>query len=1074
MPSLKIKLALKTNMEITSTGSVSDRLKKTEGAATEQPQGRAVCPSKQATALDPVAAHATLAGTHGREYWRSLEELAETPEFQELLHREFPSQASEWTDAASRRDFLKLMGASLALAGLTGCTRQPDEYIAPYTKPVEGLAPGKPLFFATAMTLGGIAQPLLVKSHMGRPIKVEGNPEHPASLGATDAFAQASILSLYDPDRSQTLTHLGEIRPWPTFLGEMQAMIEGKRASKGAGLRFLTETVTSPTLAAQLQSLLAEFPAAKWHQYEPVGRDNVRAGAQLAFGQDINTIYKFENAEVILSLDADFLGSGPGRLRYAREFAAKRRLTEGKREMNRLYVLESTPTITGAKADHRWPMKATEIAGFAFAVAASLGAQSGSDSASWRTIFKFDSSDQSLAKRLTVLTTELQQHRGKSLVIVGDHQPPAVHALAHGMNQSLGNVGSTVIHTASLEANPVNQMASLSELVKDMNAGAVDTLIIIGGNPVYNVPADLKFREALSQVRLRVHLSLYNDETSELCHWHIPEAHYLESWGDARAYDGTVTLMQPLIASLYHGKSSYELLAAFSKQPERSGRDIIRDYWRGARPSGDFEQFWRKALHDGFITNTALSPKTGMSEAHLVLALYAATRGSDGNALPGSINAGGTPALSGMEVIFQTDPAIHDGRFANNGWLQELPKPLTKLTWDNVALISPATATKLGLASTEHPEQANGKVIELSYQNRKMRAPVWVMPGKPDDSITVQLGYGRWRAGHVGTGLGSNAYDLRTSTAPWFATGIEVKDTGERYALACMQMQQSLEGLEDRHIIRTATLEEYQKTPDFAHHEAHTPSKELSLYPGFKYDGYAWGMAIDQQSCVGCNACVVACQAENNIPIVGKQQVINGRIMHWLRIDTYFKGALTNPETHFQPMLCQHCENAPCEVVCPVNATNHDAEGLNTMVYNRCVGTRYCSDNCPYKVRRFNFLLYGDWNTPTLKMLRNPEVSVRSRGVMEKCTYCVQRIMHAKIEAEKEDRTVRDGEVVTACQAVCPAQAIVFGDINDPKSRVAKLKAEPRNYGVLAELNTQPRTTYLASVRNPNKEIEHA
>lgn len=1035
-------------IEMNSPGNVSDRLKKAEGAITQHPQlaDKAVCPSKPASALDPDAARTPQAGTQGREYWRSLEELAETPEFQELLHREFPSQASEWTDAASRRDFLKLMGASLALAGLTACTRQPDEFITPYVKPVEGLAPGKPLFFATAMTLGGVAQPLLVKSYMGRPIKVEGNPEHPASLGATDVFAQASVLGLYDPDRSQTLTHLGEIRPWPSFLGEMQAVMEGKREGKGAGLRFLTETVTSPTLASQLQTLLTEFPAAKWHQYEPAGRDNVRAGAQLAFGQDVNTIYKFENAEVILALDADFLGSGPGRLRYAREFAAKRRLTAGKREMSRLYVVESTPTITGAKADHRLPIRASAVEAFARAVANGIPATA--------VILTIDAGpDVTAQTRLaTAVIKDLQQHRGKSLVIAGDHQSPAVHALAHAMNQALGNVGSTVIHTASLEANPVNQLASLGDLVKDINAGAVDTLIIIGGNPVYNAPADLNFRDALTKVRLRVHLSLYNDETSELCHWHIPEAHYLESWGDARAYDGTVTLTQPLIAPLYHGKTAHELLAAFSKQPERSGRDIIHDYWETQRPSGDFEQVWRKALHDGFITDTALPPKPVSATAP----------------------AGGTPALPGVEIIFQPDSSVYDGRFANNGWLQELPKTLTKLTWDNVALISPATSAKLDLASAEHPEQANGRVIELSYQNRKVRAPVWVMPGKPDDSITVQLGYGRWRAGHIGTGLGFNAYAIRTSAAPWFATGVEVKDTGERYPLASTQSQQSLDGLEERHIIRNATLDEYQKEPDFAHHLGHAPSKDLTLYPGFKYDGYAWGMAIDQQSCIGCNACVVACQAENNIPIVGKQQVINGRVMHWLRIDTYFKGALTNPQTHFQPMLCQHCENAPCEVVCPVNATNHDAEGLNVMVYNRCVGTRYCSDNCPYKVRRFNFLLYGDWDTPTLKMARNPEVSVRSRGVMEKCTYCVQRIMHAKIEAEKEDRQVRDGEIVTACEAVCPTQAIVFGDVNDPKSRVAKLKAEPRNYGVLAEVNTQPRTTYLASVRNPNSEIEHA
>lgn len=980
----------------------------------------------------------------GKDYWRSLEELVDTEEFRQYLYREFPENAQEWNDPVGRRQFLKLMGASLALAGLSACTRQPTETIVPYVQPPEYIVPGRPLFFATATSISGIADGLLVESHMGRPTKVEGNPDHPSSRGATDAFAQASVLTLYDPDRSQTLTYLGEIRPWTAFLGEIQSVMADKRATQGAGLRILTETVGSPTLAAQLRALLTEFPAAKWHQYEPVNRDNARAGARLAFGRDVNTIYRFEAAEVVLALDCDFLACGPGNLRYARDFAAKRRIVAGNTGMNRLYVVESALTGTGAKADHRLALRSGEIEGLARAVAAALGAPVASTytaHANW----------------VGALARDLQRHRGKSIIIAGDSQPPIVHALAHAMNQMLGNVGNTVVYTDPVEANTADHTESLRQLAGDMEAGAVDMLVIVGGNPVYTAPADLNFRELISKVRLRIHLSLYNDETSELCHWHIPEAHYLETWSDARAYDGTVSIIQPLIAPLYRGKSAHELLAAFTSQPERSGYDIVRDYWRSRNSSGDFEQFWRKALHDGLVPNTVLPAISVNVNMSAIAAQPPAALGSGQGA---------------MEIVFKPDPTIYDGRFANNGWLQELPKPLTKLTWDNAALIAPNTAIRLGLASAGRPEEANEKVVELNYQGRAVQAPILVMPGHAEDSVTVHLGYGRWRAGRVGSGQGFNAYAIRASTAPWFGSGLEIRPTGHRYPLAITQQHHMLEG---RNHVRAATLEQYRQDPEFAHKMAHAP--EGSLYPDYQYPGYAWGMAIDQMACVGCNACVVACQAENNIPIVGKAQVLNNREMHWLRIDTYYKGDPGKPETieaYFQPMLCQHCEKAPCEVVCPVAATVHDSEGLNNMIYNRCVGTRYCSNNCPYKVRRFNFLQYVDWDTPSLKLMRNPDVTVRSRGVMEKCTYCVQRIAYARIEAEKEGREIRDGEIVTACQAACPTEAIVFGNINDKNSRVARLRAEPRNYGVLAELNTRPRTTYLAAVRNPNQEIEKA
>ncbi|HET9533482.1 MAG TPA: TAT-variant-translocated molybdopterin oxidoreductase [Blastocatellia bacterium] len=1029
----------------------------------------------------------------GRQYWRSLEELAETEEFQQWLHREFPSQASEFTDPVGRRRFLKLMGASLALAGVTACTRQPTEKIAPYLRQPEGLIPGKPWFYATAMPFNGVGMGLLVESHEGRPTKVEGNPEHPSSLGATDIFAQASLLTLYDPDRSQVVTYIDDPRSYAAFLGAVRREMVAQQGTRGGGLRILTGSVTSPTLADQMKTLLAQYPSAKWHQYDPA-EGNAKEGARLAFGQYANTVYRFDQANLIVSLDSDFLTTGPASVRYSRDFMTRRRIEGGKAEMNRLYVIESTPNCTGAAADQRLPLRASEILGFASAIAAGVGVQAG----------PLTASPQSgpHANWVNAIVNELNQNRGNSLVVAGEYQPPAVHALAHSINQALGNVGRTVVYTDPVHANPVDDMASLVELARDLDAGLVDVLLIIGSNPVYTAPADLDFGEKIKKARMRIHSSLYKDETSELCQWHIPEAHYLESWSDVRAYDGTVTIIQPLIAPLYSGKTAHEVVAAFSDQPERSSYDIIREYWQrnissagrapqpapaqsatpaqpgpspqagqapaaptpAPEPAGDFESAWRRALHDGFIANSALAQK------------QVSVSGAWAASLPQQ-----SPAdASAIEILFRPDPTIYDGQFSNNGWLQELPKPISKLTWDNAALISPATARRLGVES--RAGNRGGEIladqIEIQYHGRSLVIPVWVTPGQPDNCITLHLGYGRRRAGRVGTGTGFNAYSIRTSDAPWQGAGAQVSATATNFVLAATQLHHMIDTdtLEQRDIVRAGTLEEYRKHPEhgLAPANAHGEHALPSLYPEYKYEGYAWGMAIDISACTGCSACVVACQAENNIPVVGKEQVRFGREMQWLRIDSYHKGGEENPETYFQPVPCMHCEKAPCEVVCPVAATVHSAEGLNDMVYNRCVGTRYCSNNCPYKVRRFNFLLYQDFNTASLKLLRNPDVSVRSRGVMEKCTYCVQRIQSAKIEAEKEDRRVRDGEIKTACQQVCPTEAIIFGDINDPNSRVAKLKAEPRNYGLLAELNTRPRTTYMAAVRNPNPELEKA
>jgi MoCo/4Fe-4S cofactor protein with predicted Tat translocation signal len=1022
------------------------------------------------------AIRSRLAGSEGRMYWRSLGELADTPQFREYMHREFPEQASEWNDPKGRRQFLKLMSASLALAGVGACTKQPPEEIVPYVKQPEDLVPGRPLFFASAIPFNGFARPVLVESHMGRPTKIEGNPDHPASLGATDVFTQAAVLGLYDPDRAQTVTYRGEVRPWSSFAAALQSALGAQKTRQGAGLRLLTGSITSPSLAEIMASILREYPQARWHQFDPVARDSVRAGARQATGTAHEPIYHFDKADVVVSLDADFLTCGPGSVRYQKDFAARRRITAERQEMNRLYAIESTPTLTGAKADHRVMLQAREIEQVARQLAAALGA--GNSAAAPSTT----ASAPDVAAFVAAVAKDLQAHRGSSLVVAGDYQPASLHALAHAMNQSLGNAGTTVTYGSSLDVSPSDPSSSLAELARAMDAGQVELLIIIGGNPVYSAPADLKFSEKLvSKVGLAIYHGLYVDKTANLCHWNIPATHALESWGDSRSFDGTVTISQPLIAPLYEGRSEYELLSTLTGQSDRRTYQIVKDYWTRAfgggggwtlrdadgQPFKDAETFWRRVVHDGFIPNTAIAD--GGPSTPFLPAGSAPPASADADAKPPA-NPPSQPAAaeSGLEIIFRPDPTVWDGSFANNGWLQELPKPLTKITWDTSAWINPQLARERGLD--------DGDIIELKYRGNTARLPVFKVGGHPKQSVTVFLGYGRSKAGRVGTApkesQSFNAYLLRTSDAPWFGSGLEITKTGERYLLATTQEHHLMEG---RAPVRIATLEEYKREPKIIAEQAETPSRTLTMYRDYPYNGYKWGMAIDLNSCTGCGACTIACVAENNIPVVGKEQVAAGREMHWIRVDHYFASADAEAPvvgSYHQPVPCMQCENAPCEVVCPVAATTHSAEGLNDMVYNRCVGTRYCSNNCPYKVRRFNFLLYQDWTTPSLEPLRNPDVTVRSRGVMEKCTYCVQRINQARVDSKREDRSIRDGEVVTACQGVCPSDAIVFGDLNDPNSRVSKIKAQERNYGILEELNTRPRTTYLAALRNPNPELE--
>jgi MoCo/4Fe-4S cofactor protein with predicted Tat translocation signal len=1076
---------MKTTESKTATAEI-----KTTGIGTEQTMAETKVPATaQPVVVTQIApakltlaeVRAKLDGQTGRRYWKNLDELAETPAFHELMREEFPRQAgaNEWVDAVSRRGFLKVMGASLALAGLAGCTKQPDEPIYPYIKQPEDLVLGKPMYFATAYPFPTGAIPVLVKSDSFRPIKVDGNPEHPMSKGKSDAFTQATLLDLYDPDRSQHVLYRGHTSAWGDF--QQAFATAAKKLDGGQGLYFLSETITSPTLASQWKQVQQAYPQAKLIQWEPVNRDSSRAASKAAFGSYTDAQYKLEAADVILSLDADFLGgiAHPGFLPLAAGYAERHRYEEGKTP-NRLYVVETMPTVTGFKAEHRLAMKPSEITRFAQALAG------GSGEGSWtpeQTAF------------LKAVQKDLQASGGKCVVIPGEQASPAVHAAAHALNASLGAIGKTVIYTETINPMPTEQVAELKSLVADMNAGKVQWLVVLGVNPIYSAPSDLHFADAYKNIPMTVHLGTHADETAVVSNWHINKAHYLESWSDARAYDGTISIIQPMIDPLYAGRSAHDVLQALLDDPQASAYDAVianaKTYIKG-----DFAAGWRKALHDGWVEGTAFTAKADGAGKSAVASF------------PSSATA------SGLEISFRPDPSLYDGRFSNVGWLQELPKQVTNLSWDNAALMSMATMADLKLVESDP--------VEIEFNGREVIAPALMAPGHPDGAITVHLGLGRGvEAGRVGAGVGFDAYQIRTSDAPLYLTGATAKKVPGTYDLCITKVHNiehrgsfaqhdlekplsdnegvySLAGHEamERAIIRYATLAEVKKNPNFAHEDGasgalidkvgYSPQGEIiekdnSFFPNsWNYEKQdpaslkiqnAWGMAIDLNSCVGCNACIVSCYAENNIPVVGREQVKVGRNMQWLRIDTYFEGDLHAPKAHFQPMACQHCENAGCEQVCPVGATVHTPEGLNTMVYNRCVGTRYCSNNCPYKVRRFNFLLYSDYDTESLKFMRNPDVTVRSRGVMEKCSYCVQRIEAAKITADKENRAVRDGEIVTACQQACPTSAITFGNINDKASKVAKLKAEERNYQVLSDLNFRPRTTYTAGVINPNPEL---
>jgi molybdopterin-containing oxidoreductase family iron-sulfur binding subunit len=1060
-----------------------------------------------------------------------LDELAGTPAFRRFLESEFPNLPADGYTGPSRRDLFRIMGASLALAGVTGC-RWPRETIVPYAERPPGRTPGRAVRYSTAMELDGVATGLLVTSYDGRPIKVEGNDRHPFSLGSSSAWAQAAILELYDPDRSQREMHQADrvaggrrsgspagehsTRP-PDFASWAAAHFAELKQRQGAGLCVLAEPCSSPTLAEVRAGFLKAFPQTRWFEYCPLSRDNEREGTRLAFGRPLRPQFKLAEledgsdsgrpaAQVIVCFDADLLMTHPAALRYTREFARGRTAEDGGRTMNRLYVVEAALSLTGSNADHRYAVRSSEIGRVMYLLAAELAGlgltiplrpESGEGGDTYPFVKK--------------IAADLAAHKGRSLIAVGPQQPPEVHALACLLNNALGNIGGPVTYTPDPDPDRQNHLDAIAALVGRMNDGSVNTLVILGGNPVYDAPADLDFAGALGKVATSIHLSEYDNETSQRCTWHLPRAHFLESWGDALAWDGTYTVIQPLIEPLYGGRTPAELLALLAGDPVQRGYELVRRTFQARFAGGDLESRWRSALHDGLVEGSAWPGETPkiVATAWPAVAERLAT---------------GRPADGGLEVFFCPDYKLYDGRFANNGWLQELPDPLTKLTWDNAALLAPATAAELGI-------RRYGEMVRIELDGRRLTLAAYILPGQARGTIGLPLGYGRGRAaGDVAAGAGFNTYALRTRESFYVGRGAKVRATGERYRLASTQDHHAIQSEVGRRevqkrlaaLFREGTLAQYREylAHKSEHGQDHGPGHNFALlasehtvhplplvqpFASHEFpDKPRWALAIDLTRCTGCAACVVACQAENNIPVVGKEEVYLGREMHWIRIDRYFRGDPDDPTVAHQPVTCHQCENAPCEQVCPVAATVHDSEGLNVMVYNRCIGTRYCSNNCPYKVRRFNWFYnhHGPRHPRSLargsvgfprpaqpsmlpqakyteiqKLGMNPEVTVRSRGVMEKCTFCVQRIMAAKIAArnaavsprpfEEAEPRIADGVIVPACAQACPAEAIVFGDLRDGESRVSRWHAHERAYAMLEELNVRPRLKYLTRLRNP-------
>jgi len=935
--------------------------------------------------------------------WTSLEELEHDPALQSWVAAEYPAAAT--LEPVARREFIKLMAASFALAGLTGCEKSPFTTALPYVDQPDAATIGVPRYYATAVTLDGYAQPVLATTYDGRPTKLDGLPGHPVNKGRSDAFMQAAILQLYDPDRAQQPSYRNEPISWQDLVGKFSALRDQWKATQGASVRLLVEPYTSPTLQRQISEWLAEFPKTKIHLHDPTGLQDRRALTAAAYGEPFDLHYRLDRCGTVISFDDDFLGPGPHQVGNAIRWSEARR-GEGKPGIH-LYCAESIPGATGAMAAMRIAVDASRMSVLADTLAVKIGVKAvaapglSKDEALW----------------VSRAADAIRNAPDKALVTSGLGAGRETASRVAQINQAIGAPGRTLAFTKP--ANDLSSSGSFAALIDDIHSGAVETLVIINSNPAYSAPGALNFSDTMARVACTIHIGQQRDETGSLCTYQLASTHSLESWSDALAVDGTATIIQPTVTPFYDVRTDHQIIEMLLGHGDIAADAPVKETWR-ARFGDVFEDRWRQALHDGFVAGNS-APVIPQPQ-NSVEAINADNSGE-------------------VDVVFRLDPAVWDGRFSNVGWLQELPKPLTTLTWDNVITVSPGMAKRNGLDNGDH--------VEVAVNGRSISGPVWILPGQATNTISLALGYGRRRAGRVGDRIGYDAYSIRPVDYPWRARGTILKRDGSS-ELASTQLHHRLEGFD---FVREVT-EQHPALPP--------PPSQASMYPAWPSAKHAWGMVIDLDTCIGCNACVVACTAENNVPVVGKDQVIAGREMHWLRIARYYSGEPETPHSYFQPIPCMQCEDAPCEMGCPVHATTHSPEGVNQMVYNRCIGTRTCSSYCPYKVRRFNFYDYRNAPESPEQAAHNPDVTLRSRGVMEKCTYCTQRIEAAHAAADKEGRDLREGDIVTACQSACPTEAIVFGDINDPNSKISKLRHSGRHYTLLEELGTRPRTTYLA------------
>ena len=980
-------------------------------------------------------------------FWRSLEMKADADRAAEHAGSDVIKRTVDARELTrlNRRNFMTLSGAIGALAGLEGCIRRPAEKILPYSEAPDDVTLGNALHYATAVQRRGETVGLLVTANEGRPTKIEGNPVHPASRGATDIFTQSRILDLYDADRAQQPSKSGIPKSYADFDGVLGDAIAAALKGGGKGLRVLMTPTNSPTVQALRQKVKARFPQAGFHTYAPLNDDAERQATQLAFGQPLVVRNDFERARIVLSLDSDFMLTETGSVEATKGYARARTMNSAADEPNRLYVVEPSMSVTGSNADHRLRLKGSAIGAYLKALAAELVAQGVPVGTTIGSAISGSKAPAGVPETwIKVVAKELASHRGQSLVVAGSRQPAAVHALVFAINRALGNPGKTVSYAAAPDIAAKPCFDDIKALAADMAGGKVDTLVILGGNPVHDAPVDVGFRDAIKKVNLSIAFTDRADETADLASWHVPRAHELESWGDLVARDGRYSVQQPLIAPLFEARSDLEVLATLAG--EEGGARALVQATAAARGAGDslaFDRLVQKGVSDSGASQVLAG--IAVNESAVVQGLSTLQGSGDG-----------------LEVVFLPDNKVWDGDQVNNTWLLEIPDPITRITWDNAALIGPSTAKQLGVE--------NGDMIRVSVGGASVEIVAWVQPGQADGVVGLPLGWGRSKAGQNAVGAGFDVYPLRTTAAPHYAGGAKVEKLGSTYPISQTQEHDFMEG---RPLAVDATVAEYRERPQFGQ----WASPDFSAGPLWQTVDYTkglqWGMVIDLNNCTGCSACVAACQAENNIPVVGKDQVSRGREMSWMRIDRYYVGEdIDDPEVAYQPVGCQHCEEAPCENVCPVNATSHSPEGLNDIAYNRCIGTRYCMNNCPYKVRRFNFLNFNLDIPETEQMQFNPEVSIRFRGVIEKCTYCVQRIQKAKIQARREGRAVVDGEVTVACQQVCPADAISFGDINDPNTAVSKKRCVDRHYGLLSDVGTRPRTRFLGKVRNPSPEMK--